>query len=88
MQEACVATGRGGVWHAAIASLTLSGKQGTKTDGRRYRFGSAPGRGLTNRASGCVLELVVCRVRFARVSCPWLRLRWDTQVSKQWRREA
>ena len=25
-------------------------------------------------ACGCVLELVVCRVRFARVSCPWLRL--------------
>ena len=24
-------------------------------------------------ACGCVLELVVCRVRFARVSCPWLR---------------
>ena len=23
--------------------------------------------------SGCVLELVVCRVRFARVSCPCLR---------------
>ena len=24
-------------------------------------------------ACGCVLELVVCWVRFARVSCPWLR---------------
>ena len=24
-------------------------------------------------ACDCVLELVVCRVRFARVSCPWLR---------------
>ena len=24
-------------------------------------------------ACGCVLERVVCRVRFARVSCPWLR---------------
>ena len=24
-------------------------------------------------ACGCVLELVVCRVRFARVSCPRLR---------------
>ena len=24
-------------------------------------------------ACACVLELVVCRVRFARVSCPWLR---------------
>ena len=24
-------------------------------------------------ACGCVLELVVCRVRFARVSCPCLR---------------
>ena len=23
-------------------------------------------------ACDCVLELVVCRVRFARVSCPWL----------------
>ena len=22
-------------------------------------------------ACGCVLELIVCRVRFARVSCPW-----------------
>ena len=26
-------------------------------------------------ACDCVLELVVCRVRFARVSCPWLRFR-------------
>ena len=24
-------------------------------------------------ACGCVLLRVVCRVRFARVSCPWLR---------------
>ena len=24
-------------------------------------------------ACDCVLELAVCRVRFARVSCPWLR---------------
>ena len=24
-------------------------------------------------ACDCVLELVVCRVRFARVFCPWLR---------------
>ena len=24
-------------------------------------------------ACGCVLERVVCRVRFSRVSCPWLR---------------
>ena len=30
-------------------------------------------------ACGCVLELVVCRVRFARVSCP--RLRLEIQVS-------
>ena len=29
-------------------------------------------------ACGCVLERVVCRVRFARVSCPWLRLCAET----------
>ena len=27
-------------------------------------------------ACDCVLELVVCRVRFARVSCPWLRFEY------------
>ena len=38
-------------------------------------------------ACDCVLELVVCRVRFARVSCPWLRFevslipRHDTDAS-------
>ena len=31
-------------------------------------------------ACGCVLKLVVCRVRFARVSCPWLRLERKTQT--------
>ena len=33
----------------------------------------------------CVLELVVCRVRFARVSCPWLRF-VDPAVSQVRRR--
>ena len=32
-------------------------------------------------ACGCVLELVVCRVRFARVSCPWLRFGVPVQYS-------
>ena len=30
-------------------------------------------------ACGCVLELIVCRFRFARVSCPWLRLRFGIE---------
>ena len=29
---------------------------------------------LLLRVIVCLIELVVCRVRFARVSCPWLRL--------------
>ena len=29
-------------------------------------------------ACDCVLELVVCRVRFERVSCPRLRFEWTT----------
>ena len=35
-----------------------------------------PGGSINERErerGGCVLERVVCRVRFARVSCPWLR---------------
>ena len=31
-------------------------------------------------ACGCVLELVVCRVRFARVSCPRLRFVFDPET--------
>ena len=31
-------------------------------------------------ACDCVLELVVCRVRFARVSCPWLRFGYRYRV--------
>ena len=31
-------------------------------------------------ACGCVLELVVCRVRFARVSCPRLRFVYSLRV--------
>ena len=30
-------------------------------------------------ACDCVLELAVCRVRFARVSCPWLRFEVDNR---------
>ena len=29
--------------------------------------------GCVKNACACVLELVMCWVRFARVSCPWLR---------------
>ena len=32
-------------------------------------------------ACGCVLERVVFRVRFARVSCPWLRFDRTTAAS-------
>ena len=34
-------------------------------------------------ACDCVLELVVCRVRFARVSCPWLRFECNTNLRDQ-----
>ena len=35
-------------------------------------------------ACDCVLELVVCRVRFARVSCPWLRFEvYGAQVKEE-----
>ena len=33
-------------------------------------------------ACGCVLKLVVCRVRFARVSCPRLRFRGTLCVDR------
>ena len=33
-------------------------------------------------ACGCVLERVVFRVRFARVSCPWLRFEEDTGTGR------
>ena len=36
-------------------------------------------------ACDCVLELVVCRVRFARVSCPWLRFEYAVVLrGQQW----
>ena len=37
------------------------------------RDGDAGAVGVVGYACGCVLERVVCRFRFARVSCPWLR---------------